>query len=634
MANKEERMLSVNDEIDLTSLLSVLLENFNLLLSVFLVTIPVLAIYYVTSTEVFKTQSLIEIQNQQRSFLPNSLADPISGNNSLNAEIEIYKSDETVVDALKLMNKNELFETHPSVGQVKSGLSFSNDSKSLITITLLYDDPIYSEYLLNALNTEFIEDRIDFKKESSTAGKLFIRNEIPRIKNLLKEAENNLNEFKLSTNTSDVIFDTNTRNFKLEQLRNRINDINLKELELKEFYRENHPIYITLTQQKQLILEQIKNIEDQLPNVPATQRTLENFKREVDIYSGVLRDLSSQELTLSMAEASEISNVRVINKASKAVQISPRASLFLFSILITISLYVFLLVKHFISDRINNLDAVVDYLGKNSVIGERPFISGGDKKPNELALKIGDELLNKTIYEILHSGEDFSSISIVSSKKNVGKTEIAYRLYEKLSLTDKKVCILDLDLRKGGLTMKYFSKYKTEISSISRFKEMKEEFIDDGNLFFPKLKVENPPEFFMSEEFKVFLDDLKKEYDFVICDTPPWNTFVDANVISKSFNKVFYIIGNKISTFKDIDLFAEDIERKEKIFYFFNKFDLYFQFLWLKYQYPYYSKNYYYDYKDYQNIKSEFTIYGFLVQFAQNNFKKVKKWVSTFLNQS
>ena len=53
-----------------------------------------------------------------------------------------------------------------------------------------------------------------------------------------KNAEKNLNDFKLSTNASDIIFDTNTRNFKLEQLRNRVNEIEFKELELREFYKK------------------------------------------------------------------------------------------------------------------------------------------------------------------------------------------------------------------------------------------------------------------------------------------------------------------------------------------------------------------------------------------------------------
>ena len=632
MAEKDNKLLHVNDEIDLTSLLSVFLENFNLLLSVLLGILPVLLIYYITATEVYRSSSLIEIQNESQSFLPSNLSNPLmSQNNSLNAEVEVYKSNDTVIGAIDQIKSLGLFEDHPNIETVKSNLSFRNDSKSLITITLYYEDPEYLKYLLNALNDEFISDRIEFKKQSSAAGKIFIRQEIPRIKSLLKEAEKNLNDFKLSTNASDVIFDTNTRNFKLEQLRNRVNEIELKELELKEFYKENHPIYVTLTQQKNLILSQIGDIEDQLPNVPATQRTLENFKREVNIYSEVLKDLSSQELVLSMAEASEVSNVRIINEASNPAKISPRGSVFLFSLLLTLSFYVFLLVRHFLSDRINNLDAIIDYLGKNSVIGERPLISGSDKEPNEIAIKVADELLNKTIYEILHSDEDFSSICIAGSKKNVGKTEIAYRLFEKLSSSGKKVCLLDLDLRKGGLTLKYFNKNKVELSSIPEFREIQDNYLVDGNLFVPQLKIENPLEFFMSEDFKTFIETLKEDYDYVIADTPPWTTFVDANVISKLFNKVFYVIGNKISTFKDIDLFEKDIENKSKIHYFFNKFDLYYQLLWLKYQYPYYSRNYYYDYVDYQNVRSRFTIYGFSVQFTQNLFKKVKKWVESFM---
>ena len=632
MAEKDNKLLHVNDEIDLTSLLSVFLENFNLLLSVLLGILPVLLIYYITATEVYRSSSLIEIQNDSQSFLPSNLSNPLMNQkNSLNAEVEVYKSNDTVIGAIDQIKSLGLFEDHPNLETVKSNLSFRNDSKSLITITLYYEDPEYLKYLLNALNDEFISDRVEFKKQSSAAGKIFIRQEIPRIKSLLKEAEKNLNDFKLSTNTSDVIFDTNTRNFKLEQLRNRVNDIELKELELKEFYKENHPIYVTLTQQKNLILSQIGDIEDQLPNVPATQRTLENFKREVNIYSEVLKDLSSQELVLSMAEASEVSNVRIINEASNPTKISPRGSVFLFSLLLTLSFYVFLLVRHFLSDRINNLDAIIDYLGKNSVIGERPLISGSDKEPNEIAIKVADELLNKTIYEILHSDEDFSSICIAGSKKNVGKTEIAYRLFEKLSSSGKKVCLLDLDLRKGGLTLKYFNKNKEELSSIPEFREIQDNYLVDGNLFVPQLKIENPLEFFMSEDFKTFIETLKEDYDYVIADTPPWTTFVDANVISKLFNKVFYVIGNKISTFKDIDLFEKDIENKSKIHYFFNKFDLYYQLLWLKYQYPYYSRNYYYDYVDYQNVRSRFTIYGFSVQFTQNLFKKVKKWVESFM---
>ena len=59
MAEKDNKLLHVNDEIDLPSLLSVFLENFNLLLSVFLGILTVILIYYITATEIYRSSSLI-----------------------------------------------------------------------------------------------------------------------------------------------------------------------------------------------------------------------------------------------------------------------------------------------------------------------------------------------------------------------------------------------------------------------------------------------------------------------------------------------------------------------------------------------------------------------------------------------
>ena len=245
----------VNDEIDLASLFTVIFDNFNFLISIFLTSIFVISIYYLSASKLYLSSSLIEItKTSNNAYLPESLRSGLgngfSNDNSLQAEIEIYKSNNTIVDALDALKLLDKYEDIPSLSEVKKNLSLESNSKSLITIKLISDNAELNPILLNLLNSEFINDRRNFIKQSSAAGKNFVQKEIPRIKLLLKEAEDNLNSFKVSTNTSDVIFDTNTRNSKLERLRNRVNEIAFKELELKEFYKENHPIYLTLSEQK------------------------------------------------------------------------------------------------------------------------------------------------------------------------------------------------------------------------------------------------------------------------------------------------------------------------------------------------------------------------------------------------
>ncbi len=628
------------DELDVISLLSIFFDNVNLLLSVMFSSVFVILIYYISAVSVFQSDSLLEIKKDQGSFLPPSLVSGLEqsiSKNSLDAEIAIYRSNETIEDALIRLKNTDAYKDSDmelSIASIKSNLNISSDSNSLLSISFKSQNQEITRILLNFLNDEYMQDRRDFIRESSVAGKEFVRKEIPRIQNLLKEAEDNLNEFKISTNTSDVIFDTNTRNSKLDRLKTRINEIEFKELELKEFYRENHPIYLTLSQQKKLVQTQIEDIEKDFLSIPSTQRTLENFKREVEIYSNVLSDLSSQELALGMTEASSVSNVRIINKASEAYKISPKIFLFLSSFVITILVFIFLCFRHFLGEKITNQDALIDFVGKDALLGEMPFIKNIDTSGDPISLNVANELINKAVYKITHSINDSKSIAIVSSGKDAGKTEISKKFFEKIRMKHK-VCLLDLDFRKKGKGLTKDIGNNKRYSNYEDFLRDKDDFIfENESLFVPALDVEHPSDFFTTTEFKDFLDKLYEEYEYVICDTPPWRLFVDAQIVSKFFHTKVYIVCNQVTSFKEIDQFKQDhIKEIEKIKFFYNKFNLYFNFLWYKYQYPYYSRNYYYDYHEYSNVKKNFTFSVFSLKFFTDLGEMFKKWLKDLKNR-
>ena len=624
-----------NDQIDLNSLISILFDNFNIILSIFLSSLLSITIYFFSAESLYRSSSLLEVKENNSSLFP-SFTDvsTFSQKNELEAEKEIYKSDATIKDALNRINKLNIYESEdlPSALEVRKNLDIQNTSQSLMKINFVSDNKNLTRELLDLLNQEFINDRKNFFSESSAAGKKFIQSEIPKIKNLLRESEEKLNNYKISTNTSDVIFDTNTRNFKLEELKNRFNEIIFKELELKEFYKENHPIYLTLIEQKNLVTSQIEEIEKDLPSIPSTQRTLENLKREVEIYSGVLGELSSQELTLSMAEASSLSNVRIINMSSEPVKISPRLIVYFFSLVITFLVYGILVVIHFLGDRISNFDSLIDFVGKEKIIGELPFMSKKESDKTNLYSRIAEELINKTVYEITHNEQGSKSYSIISSRKGEGKTEIVSRLFNKLKLKNK-VCLIDLDYRKKGLTK--------DLAPNANFKNFEEFFEDKKNytsdnesIFIPSFSVESPPDFFTSEEFLKNISTLKADYDFLLFDTPPWRLFVDAKILSKHVDNHIYVVSSQVSTFKDIDLFKKEINSEKNVYYFYNKFSLYFNFLWYQYQYPYYSRNYYYDYQNYGIRTKKFTITNFLVESATKLRNMLSKWVKSILNRS
>ncbi len=597
----------INDQIDLSSLFSILLDNFNLIVSAFLGGIVLSSIIYITAESIYSSKSLIEIQQQQNMFGASIPGMNRGNENSLLAEVAIYKSANTIDDVVNYLKTNTDLEEDriPSAGSIRSNLTVSSNGRSLITIIFNYSDQILTQEILRLLNQEYINDRRDFRKRSSAAGREFIKSEIPKIKLSLTEAEDNLNNFKLSKNDSGLIFESENTSSELNNLYQSIKEIEFKEVELREFYKTTHPIYQTLTEQKKFLQNKIDIIESDLPSIPNTQRKLENLKREVEIYSDVLSDLSSQEINLAMAEASSNSNVRIINEASRPSKIQPTIYVFFIPFAIILFIYLIQAIRHFLGDRITNYDALIDFVDKKNVLGELPFYKKGDIESKDSSIAIAEELMNKISYEVIQSQDSFSSISIVGSKKGVGKTEISEKLFYKLTSMGKKVCLLDLDYKKRDLTLKSISLTNTP-KNFQEFYQDIDSYRFEQSLFIPSFDVDNSVEFFMSDEFREQIIKLKQEYELVICDTPPWGLFVDAKIISKHFDSALYVVGNKISTFKDIILFNKDIESINEniaIKYFYNKFDIFFNFFWYKYQYPNYSDNYYYEYSEYRNPK-------------------------------
>ena len=625
MSVSEQSRFKLNDEIDPISLLNVLFKNSNLLISVFLTSFFITLIYYLAVTPMYQSSSLLEIRKDNQGIgaslgLYNQFLNSGTDSNSLRAEIEIYKSGNTRKDVYeKLINEGKV-DKDISFDEINDNLNVTSDDKSLLTIKYSYSDPDLTSLILNYFNEEYIKDRKEFRQQSSAAGRKYISQEIPRIQSLLKEAEEKLNNFKLSTNSAGLIFDSDNRSSRLSSLTERIKEIEFKELELQEFYKKEHPIYVTLIQQKKLISDQISEIEKDLPNVPNTQRKLENLKREVGLYADVLKNLTSEELKLAMSEASSLSNIRIINSAGKSQKISPTYKVFIAPILIFFITYLALFITHLIRDRITDLDALIDFVEKENVLGELPDLNSNKKNEN-IVSNLSKEMMNKFAYEVLHLHEGKLSLSIVSSKKNVGKTYISKELFFKLNSIGKKTCLLDLDYRKGDLSKEVMKENKDKFTNFEDFFKNIEKFKFDEGVFVPSFDIEDPVNFFLSDDFKNGLEKLQKEYDVIICDTPPWSLFIDGKILSKYFSNILYIVGNNITTFKDIELIKKDLSREKNIKFFFNKFDLFFDIFWFKYVYPYYGGNYYYDYNGYSTLDAKITSFS--------TWKKLYKWLSS-----
>lgn len=158
----------------------------------------------------------------------------------------------------------------------------------------------------------------------------------------------------------------------------------------------------------------------------------------------------------------------------------------------------------------------------------------------------------RTNLDFFTSGGNKKVITISSSISGEGKSFLAKNLGGVLAMSNKKVALLDLDMRKakltdlgsgenslmGGLSTILINKntwrecvQKTQIENL--------DFIPSGPL------PPNPSELLVNGEFSLLINEMQQEYDFLILDTPPAGLVTDAIMaMRKSDLSIFVVRAN------------------------------------------------------------------------------------------
>lgn len=167
----------------------------------------------------------------------------------------------------------------------------------------------------------------------------------------------------------------------------------------------------------------------------------------------------------------------------------------------------------------------------------------------------GVEGYNRLKDNILYLNADGNHkvIQIESSSAREGKTTVACNLAVSLGLTDKKVCLLDLDFRRPrvhrvfniskdeGLA-EYFLGDLTKDQIIKKTEYANVDVITRGG------EIYNSSLVLVSDKFKELIASLRNQYDYVIVDCPPVLQVSDYIHISKVTDGVIFLIAYGITT--------------------------------------------------------------------------------------
>lgn len=129
------------------------------------------------------------------------------------------------------------------------------------------------------------------------------------------------------------------------------------------------------------------------------------------------------------------------------------------------------------------------------------------------------------------------SIVLTSSVPNEGKSTVAYNLAQAIASSGKRTLIVECDMRRRSLADMIGVRARYGLYAVlSGQTELEDAVVSTPhrNLLFldSEPHIPNPADILSSQRFRKLMSQMEESFDYVVIDTPPVGTFVDAAIIA------------------------------------------------------------------------------------------------------
>lgn len=155
--------------------------------------------------------------------------------------------------------------------------------------------------------------------------------------------------------------------------------------------------------------------------------------------------------------------------------------------------------------------------------------------------------------------EGGKAIVVTSGYPYVGKTTIATNLALMFALSDMKVIIIDADMHRGRVAKFFHEKSENGLSDYLSGQASYESVVRtspaDKNLSYISCGTHSlrPYELLESDVMKDLMARLRKEYDYIIVDTPPVLILSDALAVAPYTDGAIIVVRHEMSYLRDIE---------------------------------------------------------------------------------
>jgi len=438
---------------------------------------------------------------------------------------------------------------------------------------------------------------------------LRIENEIEKVKQQIKDRTNNL----LSSGSDLYLSFISSGQGAITQ---RISEISQQLLEFKVEQAQ-------LETQEIVLNKRYNEVNTRFEELPNEIIQLARLERNVRVNEEMYLQVSAQFSEMSLWEKTQFGLGRPLDYAVPAKDpIKPKKKIiviigFMLGGIVAVG---FILIREMVNDTITSTDVLKDF-GKPvlgaipdfSVIGEldsneRQYI--GDKSVSNQLITLFDhispisEAYRRLRINVVYANPDkeYKILMVSSATKGEGKSTVAANLAVTFTGSEKKVLIIDLDLRRPT-QHKIFGENKEPGLSDALFDSTKDVRLStvapNVDLITVGHKTPEPASVLDSKRLKQLIDKYKSEYDHIILDTAPYGIISDSASLLRLIDGLIVVSRFNTTTKRELKFTLEGLEHlnADVLGIVLNAFD------------PKKSTDYYTNYNYYKRTYSEYYKY-------------------------
>ena len=328
-------------------------------------------------------------------------------------------------------------------------------------------------------------------------------------------------------------------------------------------------------------------MQSKISDIPRKEREFIEIKRQQEVKATLYLFLLQKREEASLNMAVTVPKGRVLNTPDDATPVGPHRSM-----IILIFLFIGLLVPALIIYIRNLVNTTIRSREDMEKMTDIPVITelGHNDSDTIIIDNKSNASSNSELFRLLRTKLQFTLdhptekvILVTSTMSGEGKTFVSINLAIMLSLAEKKVLVMGLDLRKPQLAKFFGIKSKDGITAYLSGQKTDYKSLIHSPAEFPNLHVfpagiipPNPTELILKERFVTLLEELKQQYDYIVFDSAPVGAVSDTFLIDRVADLTLYVFRAGFTDKRNIE-FVNRIKNEQslkRIFFVLNDVDL------------------------------------------------------------